>query len=131
MRPELLVESVVPRRQHYSVRKVAFSLKCASCAEPIIGTRSHILPGTIMFSLFGLLGQTIYNRVDAQESAPIDQERASSLWHRLVHSRFNPMKVLSDEDYEHMLSEKLLRVEAEIALLDEEMSKLKQSSEST
>jgi len=40
------------------------------------------------------------------------------------------MKVLSDEDYEHMLCEKLLRVEAEIALLDEEMSKLKQTSES-
>lgn len=38
------------------------------------------------------------------------------------------MKVLSDEDYEHMLSEKLLRVEAEIAILDEEMAKLQQGS---
>ena len=35
------------------------------------------------------------------------------------------MKVLSDEEYEKVLKEKLVRVEAEIALIDEDIVKLK------
>lgn len=35
------------------------------------------------------------------------------------------MKVLSDEEYEKVLKEKLVRVEAEIALIDEDIDKLK------
>lgn len=81
-----------------------------------------------MFSLFGFLGQTAYNRVDAKEQAPVSYEPSRSLWQKLLHSRFNPMRVLSDEDYEHMLSEKLLRIEAEIALLDEQMTSLQQEN---
>ncbi len=36
------------------------------------------------------------------------------------------MKVLSDEQYETILREKLLRVEAEIAIVDEDIEKVKQ-----
>lgn len=39
------------------------------------------------------------------------------------------MKVLSDEQYEKMLREKLLRVEAELAIVDEDVEKLKQREE--
>lgn len=35
------------------------------------------------------------------------------------------MKVLSDEEYENMLREKLLRVNAEIALVDESIERLR------
>jgi len=93
------------------------------------GSRSNILPGTIMFSLFGFVGQSLYNRIDANHMAPITQQRSLGLWQSFLQSRFNPMRVLSDDDYEHMLNEKLLRVEAEIALLDEEMAKLNKHSQ--
>lgn len=35
------------------------------------------------------------------------------------------MKVLSDKEYEHMLQEKLLKVNAEIALVDESIEALR------
>lgn len=35
------------------------------------------------------------------------------------------MKVLSDEEYEKMLKQKLLRIDAEIAILDEDIVKAK------
>ena len=55
----------------------------------------------------------------------VDQDPSPGLGHRILHSRFNPMKVLSDEEYEGMLEEKLIRVEAEIALIDESIGKVK------
>ena len=42
--------------------------------------------------------------------------------------KWSPMKVLSDEEYERMLQEKLLRVEAEIAVLDEKIERAKLES---
>ena len=36
------------------------------------------------------------------------------------------MKTLSDEEYESMLREKLLRVEAEMAVMDEEIGRLRE-----
>lgn len=40
------------------------------------------------------------------------------------------MKVLSDEEYEKVLREKLVRVEAEIALIDEDIDKIQSQTES-
>lgn len=48
-----------------------------------------------------------------------------SFWQRVADSKYSPMKVLSDKDYEKVLKEKLIRVEAEIALIDEDIAKLK------
>ena len=39
--------------------------------------------------------------------------------------KWSPMKKLSDEEYGNMLKERLLRVEADIALLDEELEKVR------
>lgn len=43
---------------------------------------------------------------------------------RMAKSRWNPMRRLTDQEYEDMLKEKLIRVEAEIAIVDEEVAKL-------
>ena len=40
-------------------------------------------------------------------------------------SRWSPVKVLSDDEYAIMLEEKLLRVKAEIALVEENITALK------
>lgn len=39
----------------------------------------------------------------------------------MAEMKWSPMKVLSDEQYERMLRERLLKVEAEIAILDEKI----------
>lgn len=104
----------------------------------------------IMFSLFGFAGQYIYNALDAHDdnsrgqllSPPLqtksstkanheitdtqDAKSEEPLWKRVLNSKWSPMKVLSDEQYEKILREKLLRVEAELAIVDEDIEKVKQ-----
>ncbi|KAL8725078.1 MAG: hypothetical protein Q9181_006553 [Wetmoreana brouardii] len=110
------------------------------------GGRTNIIPGMIMFSLFGFAGQHIYNTLDARQSShtslhqprsntnlspsdvsPISPDASNAnqpFWKRALDSRWSPMKVLSDEEYEKMLRQKLLRVEAELAILDEDIAKV-------
>jgi len=50
---------------------------------------------------------------------------------QIADSRWVPLRSLSDEEYRNMLSEKLLGIEAEIAIIDEkiqELEKLKGSN---
>lgn len=43
---------------------------------------------------------------------------------RVSDMKWSPMKMLTDEQYERMLKEKLLKVEAEIAVLDEKIERV-------
>lgn len=83
-----------------------------------------------MFSLFGYAGQKVYNSLDAKHSgeAAQQQPQTRSLLQRIAGSRWSPMAVLSDEDYEKMLQERLLRINAEIAIIDENIEKLRQQA---
>ena len=45
-------------------------------------------------------------------------------------SKWSPMQRLSDKDYMHMVEEKILRLDAEIAIIDENIASLKNSSKS-
>lgn len=92
------------------------------------------MPGTLMFSIFGLLGQSIYNKLDAQQlelqgSSSDTKDHGKALWRRMADSKWSPMKVLTDAEYEAMIREKLLGVNAEIALIDEKINSLKESKE--
>jgi hypothetical protein len=85
-----------------------------------------------MFSIFGLVGQTIYNFADARHSE-MQQSGSETLqkstWENLLNSRWSPVKALSDREYERMLEEKLLQLDAEIALVDEDIAKLKENKQ--
>jgi hypothetical protein len=90
----------------------------------IIGGR--LVPGAIVFSLLGYIGQSSYNTIDTWQmenayspSKPIIQRMAESKW--------IPLRSLTDEDYRGMLREKLLGIEAEIALVDDRIQELEQS----
>ncbi|KAJ9665742.1 hypothetical protein H2201_004229 [Coniosporium apollinis] len=95
--------------------------------------RANVVPGIIMFGIFGFAGQKLYNLVDAKR---IEEEEAKmspgykkdNFWKRVANSKWSPMKVLSDEEYEAMLQEKLLSVEAEIAIMDENIKKLREAA---
>lgn len=82
-----------------------------------------------MFALFGFVGQHVYNFVDQKkEKAALTEEtvQGKSWLRKLADSRFSPVSVLSEDEYEHLLKEKLLKVEVEIALVDESLEKLRQ-----
>ncbi|EAQ91132.1 hypothetical protein CHGG_03067 [Chaetomium globosum CBS 148.51] len=93
----------------------------------------NIIPGAVVFSLLGAGGQSIANwqgrraakaaeaakTADAAVTAP---KSPSEFW-----SRWSPIKQLSDQEYENILEEKLLRVEADIALIDDRVKELRES----
>ena len=95
----------------------------------------NVVPGTIMFTLFGYLGQAIYDALDARHSKQVasDMQAAAEgktkdgkrFWERIAEMKWSPLTAVSDEDYGNMLKEKLLRVEADIALVDEEVERLR------
>ena len=84
-----------------------------------------------MFTLFGYVGQTIYNKLDAryseQDAVETQKEKVEKkgFWNKVADRKWSPMKRLSDEEYGNLLKERLLRVEADIALVDEELEKVR------
>lgn len=88
-----------------------------------------------MFTLFGYLGQTTYSALDARHSDQVaaDIQAAAEgkekdrkrFWQRIAEMKWTPLTAVSDEDYGNMLKGRLLRVEAEIASVDEEMERLR------
>lgn len=90
------------------------------------GLGGRLVPGLVIFSLLGYGGQSAFNYVDKWQ-----MERAQSpskpFLQRIAESKYIPLRHLSDEEYRGMLSEKLLSIEAEIALLDEKIEDLEKT----
>lgn len=94
-----------------------------------------------MFAIFGYVGQRIYGGLDARHSAKVavaveeevrrkgEAKKEVGFWTRVAEMKWSPMTVLSDEDYANMLKVKLLGVEAQIALVDEEVERLRGEEE--
>jgi hypothetical protein len=95
------------------------------------------MPGTIMFSLFGFGGQHAYEWLDARKYGKAREEREmkergeekETFMQRIGKSKWSPMRVLSDEEYEEMMREKILKVDVEIALLKDSIEALKKEKE--
>ncbi|KAK3077783.1 hypothetical protein LTS18_009324 [Coniosporium uncinatum] len=88
--------------------------------------RANIVPGIIMFSIFGYLGQQAYNYVDEK---PAPQEPKENIFKRFADLKWTPVRSLSDAEYEDMLQEKLLKVNAEIALIDDRIEVLRKETQ--
>ncbi|KAL1296538.1 hypothetical protein AAFC00_000044 [Neodothiora populina] len=90
----------------------------------------NLLPGGIMFGLFGFAGQSLYNIFfdkslpSASASSTDTDEQPQNFWQRVAAKKWTPFTVLTDAQYKDMLSEKLLRLDAEIALVDEKIEEL-------
>lgn len=92
-----------------------------------------MVPGTIMFTLFGYGGQHVYEYLDGRNTEIVrkevdmkEQGKEHENWmQRMAKKKWSPMSVLTDEEYERMLSEKVLSVEAEIALIDEKIEEFR------
>lgn len=90
----------------------------------MIGGR--LLPGFIVFSLLGYVGQKSYNAIDTWQMEQPDAP-SKPIIQRMADSKWIPLKSLSDDDYRRILNEKMLSIEAEIALVDEKIGELEAS----
>lgn len=61
-------------------------------------------------------------------SPPTNAER-EPFWTRLARQRWSPVRALSDEEYIEMLREKMLKVDVEIAILDDKIAELRRQQE--
>jgi len=81
-----------------------------------------------MFSLFGFVGQNLYN-IAFEKPEPLEgskeQEQRENIFQRFAKRKWSPFSVLTDQQYEDMLNEKLLRLDAEISLIDDRIADLK------
>ncbi|KAL4889499.1 hypothetical protein BDV59DRAFT_205173 [Aspergillus ambiguus] len=90
----------------------------------IMGGR--LLPGVVVFSLLGYLGQSTYNAIDSWQ---MEQANTPSkpIMQRIADSKWIPLRNLSDDEYRGILNEKLLSIEAEMALIDEKIEQLEKA----
>jgi len=76
-----------------------------------VSGRGHVLPGVIVWSLAGDGGQVFADHLAS--STPTSEKKS---W---FDSKWSPLRVLPDEEYRNMLEEKKLKLDAEIALIDD------------
>lgn len=79
------------------------------------------IPSSILFcGVVAIGGQFVVNHISSRRAQAKEDEDDS--W---MASKWSPLKKLSDEEYTHMMGEKLLSVEADIALIDERVAQLR------
>lgn len=74
-----------------------------------------------MFSILGGSGQALVSFFQATDFSLKDRRS-------IFESKWSPLKKLSDEEYVDMMDEKILRIDAEIALIEEKITELRQVS---
>lgn len=82
-----------------------------------------------MIGLLGIAGQGCYNITSATNQSASSPRR--SIMQQLTESKWMPMKALSDQQYDEMLQQKLLRIDVEIAMIDEKIAGLKAATDGT
>lgn len=87
-----------------------------------------MVPGMIVFSAAGVAGQSALDfadRATERASGDSNEHGQRSLWRRVADMKYSPVTVLTDEQYEKLLREKLLRAEADVALVEDEIRAVK------
>ncbi|KAI2612804.1 uncharacterized protein GGS25DRAFT_136205 [Hypoxylon fragiforme] len=84
----------------------------------------NIIPGTLFFGTAGTAGMYISQRFKASPKESDSAIKPKSSW---LDSKWIPMKRLSDKEYEEMLEEKILHINAEISIIDDNIASLQES----
>ncbi|KAG5971321.1 hypothetical protein E4U55_001269, partial [Claviceps digitariae] len=91
----------------------------AGLANPL-GGPSRLLPSIIICGLIGSGGQAIVNRWSSRpEAGQAKGDGTSWIW------KIIPLTKLTDEEYIDIMKEKVLKVEVEIALIDDRIAELR------
>ncbi|KAL2829209.1 hypothetical protein BDW59DRAFT_142303 [Aspergillus cavernicola] len=86
----------------------------------------RLVPGVVVFSLLGYVGQISYNAIDRWQLKQANTPSKPFL-ERMAESKWIPLKSLSDDEYRGILSEKVLSIEADIALIDDKIEELEKA----
>ncbi|KAG6020657.1 hypothetical protein E4U41_002769 [Claviceps citrina] len=109
--------------------KVAVSGVAGSSAGAVAGLArgpARLLPAIIIWGLVGSGGQAVANRCSPSSTPEAGKEKGhdtSWLW------RLSPLKKLTDEEYIGMMKDKILKVEVDIALIDDRIAELRGAAE--
>jgi hypothetical protein len=89
-----------------------------------------------MGTLTGYLGQKAFSALDKRHTESLTTSAAASseppqesFWKRAMRSKYSPVKHLSHAEYKKVLEDKLLRVDAEIAVLEDDIAQLRDGKE--
>ncbi|KAG6000106.1 hypothetical protein E4U54_001557 [Claviceps lovelessii] len=103
--------------------KVAVSGMAGSSAGAVAGLArgpTRLLPAIVIWGLIGSGGQAIANRWSSGPGAAQAKDDGTSwLW------KMSPLKKLTDEEYMDLMKEKILKVEVDIALIDDRIAELR------
>ncbi|KAK3997699.1 hypothetical protein QBC44DRAFT_71263 [Cladorrhinum sp. PSN332] len=103
------------------IKASAFAGGFAGTLGGLLRGPRNIVPGAIVFSVLGAGGQAYANRRAAKAEVESSADK-NGFW-----AKWSPITQLSDEDYEKLLEERLLRVEADIAIIDDHIKQLRDS----
>lgn len=90
-----------------------------------VGGPRNIIPGILFFGTVGATGQYISQRF--RNKPQDDDSKPKSSW---LDSKWSPMRRLTDKEYEEKLEEKILRIDAEISIIDDSIASLRAHSNS-
>lgn len=76
-----------------------------------------------VWTVFGTGGQIVANRMAARKPKVQDENDETFF------TRWTPLKKLTDQEYRDMMSEKMLRIDADIALIDDRVAELRKQAE--
>jgi hypothetical protein len=97
-----------------------------------LGGRDNIIPGAVMGSISGAAGQWSYNMYQKrkeQTAASPPAKTETSLFDRMLTSPYSPVRRISDQDWEKVIGDKMLQVDVEIALIDDQIAALKKEQQ--
>ncbi|KAG8676692.1 hypothetical protein FPOAC2_02796 [Fusarium poae] len=100
----------------------AISGTAAGAVGGLIRGPKNILPAMFVWTTVGAVGQIIANRMAVRKSR-VDDEKEGFF------TRWTPLKKLTDQEYKDMMFEKMLRIDADIALIDERIVELRKQAE--
>ncbi|GKZ54574.1 hypothetical protein AnigIFM49718_010388 [Aspergillus niger] len=112
-----------------NILKLHYEDKATPKQRAYVSALSGGVAGGAVTRLMGYVGQSSYNAIDTWQMENANTTSKPFL-QRMADSKWIPLKSLSDDDYRGILNEKVLSIEAEIALIDDkigELEKLKTS----
>lgn len=128
---EIVVRSWKPDRQ-YTPRELTMATALGfgvggGAVSAAFRSRAHFVPGLLVFSITGALGQGAVNAWDArrQNGSP----NRDGFWMRIAKSSYSPVTVWSDDEYANVLREKMLKLDVEIAILDDKIAALREQQQ--
>ncbi|KAJ8069217.1 hypothetical protein OCU04_002883 [Sclerotinia nivalis] len=106
----------------------ALAASLAGATGGILRGPKNVLPGFVVFGAVGYVGQRIYDAVDERkmEEMRLEEGGKKGNGESWISSKWVPWKKLTDDEYEGMLKERLLKVDAEIAILDDSLRALRE-----